>query len=474
MTFEEILADCIAQLEAGATVDSCLARHPEAAQELEPLLRAVAALRSAPAPIMRQTGFVRGRTAVAEAARARQQAAAPGFEPIAAGFAPASAGSMQASARGGRTSGRLFTWPKLAGVMIAACLLLAVVAGASQAQGVLPGSPLYAVKLWGEDAQGLLMAAAGNEAAWRAQLVERRLGELQTLQAQNRPVEPALVERLLGEAESALTAATTLPEATRVPLLQGLQRDLATTGAIAGLSAPDAAALREAEDALATTLNSAAEVAVIAAVPTATPVPTVPAPTATVPPTPQPTETAPSSPVGEAVFTESPTLAAPLEATPEAPALAGATPLLTDELPPAATEAAPTTAATEAASIQEATATLMPVDEELSTPDETAVALAAPTTDAELTPGAPSVAALAAEAEVAPPATVSLTDTLPVTDTALVTETLPVTDTALVTDTAPVTVTAVPDAAAVGTRRRPHRHRDADRHSHPDGNAGRT
>src|SRR5436190_2049466 len=70
MVSEELLSRCIAAVEAGENPIQVAARYPEYATELEPLLQAMAALRSAAKPSMSSSGFVAGRQAVAaEAAR---------------------------------------------------------------------------------------------------------------------------------------------------------------------------------------------------------------------------------------------------------------------------------------------------------------------------------------------------------------------------------------------------------------------
>ena len=50
MSIDEILAQCLADIERGATLDDCLARYPQAAGELQPLLLLALQLRAAPPP----------------------------------------------------------------------------------------------------------------------------------------------------------------------------------------------------------------------------------------------------------------------------------------------------------------------------------------------------------------------------------------------------------------------------------------
>ena len=61
MSIDEILAQCLADIERGATLDDCLARYPQAAGELQPLLLLALQLRAAPPPSLSEDAFARGR-----------------------------------------------------------------------------------------------------------------------------------------------------------------------------------------------------------------------------------------------------------------------------------------------------------------------------------------------------------------------------------------------------------------------------
>ena len=286
-------ASCIAQLEA-ETPSKTAWRYPAEAAELEPLLRVVAAMRNTPAPAMPEESFARGRSAIAAAVQARREAAASAdYAPAVHAYLPDA--PLQTAAPTRRASGRLFAWPTLAGALIAACLLLAIVVAGSQTPGVLPGEgalgALYEVKLLGEEAQGLLMAAAGNEAEWHARLAQRRLAELERLHAQGQPTKPELAERLLAEVQAALALSADLPDAARAALLDDLRRELAAAGDMPGQDAGSLAALQQAQDALAAALPETAAVAAV--LPTPAPLPPTAAP---VTPAPMPTDTVVSPP----------------------------------------------------------------------------------------------------------------------------------------------------------------------------------
>ena len=63
MTFAEILDECLNDLNRGVSVEACLARHPEHAAALAPLLQTAAGLRNVPESVMSDAGFERGRAA---------------------------------------------------------------------------------------------------------------------------------------------------------------------------------------------------------------------------------------------------------------------------------------------------------------------------------------------------------------------------------------------------------------------------
>ena len=68
MVPEDILTTCIAAVEAGEDPATVLARYPDHAAELAPLLGTVVALRRAPKPRMSDEGFARARRRLAQVA----------------------------------------------------------------------------------------------------------------------------------------------------------------------------------------------------------------------------------------------------------------------------------------------------------------------------------------------------------------------------------------------------------------------
>lgn len=69
MTLDEALNDCLERMRRGESLDACLARYPQHAADLEPLLRVGQMLRAAP-PAISAEAFSRGRTQLRDAALA--------------------------------------------------------------------------------------------------------------------------------------------------------------------------------------------------------------------------------------------------------------------------------------------------------------------------------------------------------------------------------------------------------------------
>jgi len=126
--FERIVEECLDDLEQGVSnVDECLARHPNYAPQLEPILLTAARLEQGRAV----------QPSAAFKARARVKLTQ----------------HMQAYPR--KRAWFSFTWGRLATNLAIVVLTLFVVTGTVYAQGALPGDTLYDWKL-------------GTERIWRA------------------------------------------------------------------------------------------------------------------------------------------------------------------------------------------------------------------------------------------------------------------------------------------------------------------
>jgi hypothetical protein len=184
---ENILDACLAESHAGRSkVEKCLQRYPDHAPALEPLLRQAARLAVLP-PVTMPTDAVNAlerrvlsRAAEIKAATSRKE------RPLRWPF-------WSRSARG-----RVRRLALALSLVIA--LALAGTWTVSAFASSLPGEALYPLKLVAEKTR--LRATFRHEARARLHLAfaERRLGEMQTLLAQNRSVEEGLVNDLVTEA----------------------------------------------------------------------------------------------------------------------------------------------------------------------------------------------------------------------------------------------------------------------------------
>jgi hypothetical protein len=240
MHFAQILSDCIEALAQGSSVEQCLARHPDHAEALAPLLRLVASLPDQSKPRLSARAFQEGRAALAAAAQATQRTRggsmrgdsplvdsnAPSEHHAHRHFAPYRDLLEQAGARAGHPNGlppagtpqrrgrthdrthrhpptlptgrhhrfqsaarvkgaavstRLANRTRLRQVSAVLLALLLMFSGAlvlRQTAVSTPGAPLYALKTISEQGQGLLMTAAGEGATWHANQMLRRVAEL--------------------------------------------------------------------------------------------------------------------------------------------------------------------------------------------------------------------------------------------------------------------------------------------------------
>ncbi len=167
---QHALDQCLQALADGESLEACLARFPDQRQELEPMLAAVLRLQAVhhlqTPPAFRQAA--RGR--LLAAIEAASKPVAPTRTPLVQRLMASFAGILQP--------------PRLAPLALRLTLALVVLtagtaATAYAAQDALPGNPLYAVKLVGEDVH---LRLAQDPATLRLIFAQRRLDEAQTLQ----------------------------------------------------------------------------------------------------------------------------------------------------------------------------------------------------------------------------------------------------------------------------------------------------
>ncbi len=162
----ETLSQCLQAIESGqATLESCVAAHPEFA-ELEDLLRAVSIVQGLPRPLLPQASKVTMRGEVLA--------------------------KYRASARPVRSARRSLVAPRWFRAVLAASLILALLLGGGAglvraADEALPGDSLYGVKRLTEQVQ-LSFADSAARSAISYDIARRRLAELTALAARNQPI----------------------------------------------------------------------------------------------------------------------------------------------------------------------------------------------------------------------------------------------------------------------------------------------
>ena len=163
--FDEILNECTERLLRGESVEQCLARYPEEATELEPLLRMALAARETSSAVEPRPEFkARVRHAV------QSQLRFEGRKPETKGI-PA-----------------LHWIPRWAAVAACVALLLVFVAGGTVAasSNTVPGDTLYSVKTTTEQVQLKLTFSKTAKAKLQARFAERRVREMARLAEKGR------------------------------------------------------------------------------------------------------------------------------------------------------------------------------------------------------------------------------------------------------------------------------------------------
>lgn len=174
---EDILDRAIDRLLAGETIEDCLAAYPEAAQELEPLLRTAHAAAGA-ATIEPRPAFV------AEARyRMRHAMSQPRHSQRRAFF------------------GMGWRWALTLGALLLLVVTSLMIPASANA---LPNEPLYPVKRAQEQVVTLWFRDDAAIAGRRLELARRRLEEMESLSHHGRQIPPFLVRELMDETDLAM------------------------------------------------------------------------------------------------------------------------------------------------------------------------------------------------------------------------------------------------------------------------------
>ncbi len=169
-------AACLDDIEQKrATLDECLARHPELRDELEPVLRTVTDIRAAPewhvSPAFKATARQRIQR------RIRTRNVQPPLRERLAAWNPLT------------WPGRLVTAPRMVRVMAVVLAGLMVVTGGSviASSDTQPDNPLHQIKLATENLELLLRPAGEGRTELLSEILDRRASELINMCWQNKP-----------------------------------------------------------------------------------------------------------------------------------------------------------------------------------------------------------------------------------------------------------------------------------------------
>lgn len=196
-----LMAECSDQIMTGATIASCLARHPEHAVDLEPLLQTVSDVRQFHAVPARAA-------AVAAQSRAEFIAAARELAPAQRSAAPVPwpqrlATWWQKLLAGSAKPARGWSQPRTMPMGLAFALLAFILAGVlatgaiSASARALPGDFLYPIKMASENAWVLITRDLAARADVLAEIADRRVEEALTIVRIGRPAADLILEGVL-------------------------------------------------------------------------------------------------------------------------------------------------------------------------------------------------------------------------------------------------------------------------------------
>ena len=178
--FSEALNDCLERLKRGESVYDCLRRHPELADELEPLLEvASATMRAAESAAPSADAKARGFAAFSAALDEREAKAKASAKSPASGR-----GFMRWLRSAGLGGFRLpapLARPLAVAVLCAAVFATGIGATTAAASGSVPGEPLYWVKTARESVERHIPRSDAARAGYQARLAQARADEAQAL-----------------------------------------------------------------------------------------------------------------------------------------------------------------------------------------------------------------------------------------------------------------------------------------------------
>lgn len=190
-SFHSILDECLAAIQQGEALDSCLLRYPREADRLRPLLTLAERVRKTPPTLPRPWPQARAWQ------RVRQRAA-----------------DLRSPRRGVHLSVNYGAWLRPVAVTLAVLLALFSAAGgtALAAQNSLPDSPLYRVKLATEEVRLLLVFDDVHRAEILMDQSDERMDEILTMTRQDKTIPGNVLSALRSRNERAADILAEHPE----------------------------------------------------------------------------------------------------------------------------------------------------------------------------------------------------------------------------------------------------------------------
>ncbi|NLG51562.1 MAG: hypothetical protein GX552_15770 [Chloroflexi bacterium] len=175
-----ILEDCLARVQAGASIASCLARYPEHAEELRPLLELATAVHALPRPAARMVAVAAGEQ--------RMLAAVPGHaQGVTLPRLFRYAGQLIARITGKENPDMKFAL-RLTMIALAVVLILGGGTVTAVSANALPGDTLYSIKRGAENLRLLLTTAPEAREQFESRLEAIRRDEVRAVIEEGRTV----------------------------------------------------------------------------------------------------------------------------------------------------------------------------------------------------------------------------------------------------------------------------------------------
>ncbi len=192
-----ILNRCLEEIAAGETVGACLARYPEHAAELGPLLAMAGELETLSQYHVSDTARLQAKARLRRAEAARR--------------------SQRASSKGWLRLGS-FLMPRAAAGLAFSLICILLMAGIVAASG--PGDLTYGLRIAAERIPARLASSPETRARAELGIASRRLADLdRTMRSQEQDLDARTVSAMLASVEAAAEVATSLPEPERAKIV---------------------------------------------------------------------------------------------------------------------------------------------------------------------------------------------------------------------------------------------------------------